>query len=358
MASKKRIPSSKVAKLLEKIYYDVKHPASFGGVEKLSKYSGVSTGKARKWLMSQDTYTLHKPVKYKFPRRKVIAFGSGDLIQLDLADFSKFTKFNNGNKFLLVAIDVFSKKAHVIPIKNKSAKSIYEALKILLKQIGLVINIQTDKGTEFYNKLVRSLFKKMNINHYSSHSEMKACCAERFIRSLKNKLYRVFTYRNSYRYTDVLEDVVNSYNNSIHRSIGRAPATVTPELESEIFQKLYGYQPLVKFKFKINDRIRISKVKKVFRRGYLPNWSDEVFIINKRYPTNPPSYILKDLKGVVIGGRFYESELQKIVKKDSDFWRVEKILKERGSGSSKEYFVKFVGFDNRFNKWIKRTWMK
>lgn len=358
MEIKKSIPKTKVAELLNKIYYDVKHPASFGGVEKLSKYSGISKKTVKQWLTTQDTYTLHKPVKYKFRRRPVISFGIGELLQADLIDMSKFSKFNNGIKFLLTVIDVFSRYAYVFPLKNKSAKSVAEAFEELFKQTDTIIHIQTDKGREFYNSKVQSLFKKMKIKHYSSQSEYKASLVERLIKTIKNKLYRIFTYRNSYKYIDILQEVVKSYNNSVHRTTGYAPSEVTSEIESELFQKLYGFQPTTKLMFKVGDQVRISKARKTFQRGYLPNWTDEVFIVYKRYFSSPPSYVLKDLKGTVVSGRFYEPELQKIDKKQSDYWRVEKILKKKGTGNKTEYFVKWKGFDDRFNSWVKASWMK
>jgi len=322
------------------------------------KASRFSKSVVKKWLASQDTYTLHKPVKYKFQRRAIIAYGIGDLLQADLVDMSKWAKFNKGIKFLLTAMDVFSRKAYVIPIKNKSAKTVFDAFKQLLKQTGTVVNVQTDHGTEFYNKMLQTLFRKLKINHYSTQSEMKCANLERYHRELKNRLYRIFTHRNSYKYIDVLKDVVNSLNNNIHSSTGFKPSTVTHENESEIFKKLYGYQPIAKFNFEIGDQVRISKTNKVFRRGYLISWTNEIFTVYKRYPTNPPSYILKDLKDTVLSGRFYEAELQKIIKKSSDYWLIEKILKKRGVGPKTEYFVKWIGFDDRFNSWVKSAWMK
>lgn len=345
-------------KNFEKIYYDFKNPASFGGVVKLAKAASSSTRKAKEWLMTQDTYTLHKPVKYKFSRRKILSYGIGDLIQCDLVDMSKFAKYNGGNKFLLTVIDVFSKFAYAIPLKNKKAATLVNALEKLIERLGSVSNIQTDKGGEFYNKRVRDLFKKHKINHYSSYSENKAAVVERFNRTLKNKLYRIFTHRGNSKYIDVLQSVLNSYNESVHRSTGLAPSQVTPKLESSIFKKLYGYVADVKFKFALGEQVRISKAKKTFRRGYLPNWTDEVFTVYKRYPSMPPTYLLSDLKQNVVDGRFYEEELQKVVKSSTDYWRVEKILKTKGTGSNKEYFVKWLGFSNEHNSWVKREWIR
>ena len=348
-----------VARILEKYYYDPKNPASFGGISKLSKATGLPLGRVKKWLMTQDVYTLHKPVRYKFKRRKVLSYGIGELIECDLTDLSKLSRYNKGMKYLFTAIDVFSKYAWAYPVKNKTAESVFYAIKKLLSQLKHPPHlIHSDRGREFYNDKVRALFKKYKIKHYSSHSENKASVVERFHRTLKSRLYRIFSYRNSYKYIDILDSVLKSYNSTKHRSTGLAPVDVTPELEPYVFQKLYGYQKERDFKFSVNDRVRISKAKKVFQRGYLPNWSEEIFIIHERYPTNPPTYVIKDLKGEILEGKFYEEEIQKVIKYSSDYWKVEKILKTRGKGANKEYFVKWSGFDNRFNSWVKATWMK
>lgn len=343
---------------LEKHYYDVENPGSFGGVHRLSKTSNVPLKLTKQWLATQDVYTLHKPQRFKFKRRKVLAYGIGDLIQCDLIDLSKLSKYNAGIKYILTAIDVFSKFGYAIPLKSKDAGSMLEALKKLFKQTKFVVNFQSDFGKEFYNRKVLGYLKRLKINHYSTHSEHKACVVERFNRTLKSKLFRIFTHTNSYKYIHILKSVLKSYNSSIHRTTGYAPAKVTPELEPEIFKKVYGYQSVAKYKFEANDTVRISKTKFPFRKGYLPNWTDEVFIIYKRYPSNPPTYLLQDLKGANVRGKFYEEELQKVTKTSRDFWRIEEILKSRGKGSNKEYFVKWKGFDHRFNSWIHATWMK
>ncbi|GFR15552.1 chromo domain-containing protein [Trichonephila clavata] len=174
-------------------------------------------------------------------------------------------------------------------------------------------------------------------------------------------MFRVFTYRKSYKYEDVLQSLVKSYNNSKHRSIGMAPSKVTRELEPQIFKKLYGYYTPIRnpqITLKEDDLVRISKANKPFRRGYLPGWSDEVFTVAKVYHSYPTTYKLQDMKAEAIKGRFYAEELQKISKLSDDYWHVEKVLKTKGSGRKKEYYVKWKGFDNRFNSWVKAAWMK
>lgn len=344
--------------LLEKTYYDTKNPGSYGGVTRLARATQLPIKVVRDWLMKQDVYTLHKPVRVNFRRRKVIAYGIGELMQCDLIDLSKLSKQNNGIKYVLTAIDVFSKYAYAIPLKSKNAEDMLKAFKKLFKKAKQIVNLQTDRGKEFYNQKVQNYFKKHKIHHYSSHSEYKASVVERFNRTLKSRLYKIFTRNNSYRYVNVLQSVLKSYNQTPHRTIGYAPADVTAKLEAKIFEKVYGYRQPIKYKFGVGDQVRISKARSTFHKAYLANWSDEVFTIHKRFLTNPPTYLLKDLKETIVEGRFYEEELQKVIKTDRDFWRVERILKTKGIGTRKEYFVKWKGFDQRFNSWVKASWMK
>lgn len=349
--------AQRVEDVLKSIYYNIEHPASFASALKLSKASKVPIKKTKEWLATQDTYTLHKSVRFKFPRRKVMSYGIGDLIQIDLVDLSKFAKYNRGVKYLLTAIDVFSKYAYAIPLKRKNAASVLAALKTLFKKLGAVKHIESDKGKEFWNSSCRKFFAQKGVNHYSSESEYKASVVERFNRTLKNKLYRIFTYRNSFKYVDILNSVLKSYNSSVHRSTGFSPHAVTHRDECVIFDRLYGYQKLTDHGFRVGDRVRISKAKKAFKRGYLPNWSEEVFEVYKCFSKNPPTFVLRDLKGNVIKGRFYAHELQKVYKKSSDFWRVEKILRSRGKGPNKEYFVKWKGYPDSYNSWVRSEWM-
>ncbi|GFQ90592.1 putative uncharacterized transposon-derived protein F54H12.3 [Trichonephila clavata] len=250
-----------------------------------------------------------------------------------------------------------SRYLRAFPIKDKKAGTIAKVFSKVFKEVRPK-NIQTDKGSEFYNKTVRSLFKKFNIHHYSTKSEAKCAILERAHKTLQNKMFRVFTHRNSYKYYDILKPLVDSYNHSVHRSHGFAPANVTEADEPLLYKSLYEIDAPVRFRFAVNDVVRISKARKVFRKGYLPGWTEETFVVYKRYPTNPPTYLLQDLSGKEIDGRFYAEELQKIDKSDQDFWAIEKIIRTKGRGPSRQLFVKWVGFDDSFNSWIKAKWLK
>ncbi|GFQ87757.1 chromo domain-containing protein [Trichonephila clavata] len=143
-------------------------------------------------------------------------------------------------------------------------------------------------------------------------------------------MYRVFTYRNSYKYLDILQHLVDSYNHSVHRSHGFAPANVTEADEPLIYKSLYNISSPIKFRFLMNDVVRISKARKVFKKGYLPGWTEETFTIYKRYPTNPPTYVLQDLSGKEIAGRFYAEELQKNKQDWQRFLGNQKIIRTKG----------------------------
>ncbi|GFQ80614.1 uncharacterized transposon-derived protein F54H12.3 [Trichonephila clavata] len=210
-------------RVLKATYYDFANPASFGGIKKLSKTTKVPYEKTKQFLSSQDPYSLHKGVRYKFLRRATLSYGINELWQCDLVDLKHLGKHNNGFRYLLTVIDVFSKYARVSALKMKTADAVKKAFENLFQQ-AKPKNIQTDKGSEFYNSQLKSLFQRHSINHYSAEGDHKASVVERFNRTLKNKMFRVFTYRNSYKYVDILHLLVKSYNDTEHRSIGMAPS--------------------------------------------------------------------------------------------------------------------------------------
>ena len=154
------------------------------------------------------------------------------------------------------------------------------------------------------------------------------------------------------RYIDVLPDLLHSYNHTYHRSIGMAPVEVRDANEHLVRARLYPLKPKsYKWKYDVGDRVRITMRRQPFKKGYLGRWSEEIFEIDACLPTVPLTYKLKDLAGDVIKGKFYEPEIQKVVKSDEDYFDVEKILKTRKRGGRIEYLVKWVGYPPKFNSW-------
>ena len=347
-------------KYLSSVYYDPKRSGGFVGVNRLyddvrkeGKFK-ISRKQIQQWLFKEDAYTLHKPIRRNFRRNRVIVGGIDQQWQLDLADVQSMQKFNDGYRYLLVCIDVFSKYAWVVPLKNKTGPSLVQAFKIILSSGRKPEKIMSDQGTEFLNKHFRALMKEEDIELYNTYNETKASIVERLIRTLKTKMWRYFTAKKTMRYIDILPDLVYSYNHSIHRSIKTQPANVTVENEKNVWHTLYSdhnAEKNVKYKFKIGDQVRISKIKRKFEKGYLPNFSKEIFTITKQVPRDPPVYKLKDYDGEELKGTFYDKELQKVIKRD-DIYEVEKILKKRGRGENVQYLVKWLEYPNKFNSWV------
>ncbi|GFV33561.1 putative uncharacterized transposon-derived protein F54H12.3 [Trichonephila clavipes] len=207
----------------------------------------------------------------------------------------KLSRHNKGYRYILTIIDVLSRYLRALPIKDKKAKTIAQVFAKLFKKVKPT-NLQTDKGTEFYNKEVHNLLKKHKIHHYSTKSETKCAILERVHRTLRERLYRAFTHRNSYKYYEILPALGDSYNHSIHSAHGFEPAKVTTADEPELYKRLYHSSSNPQFRFAVNDTVRITRARDIFRKGYMPGWTEETFRIYKRYPTIPPTYVLQDFK--------------------------------------------------------------
>ena len=144
---------------------------------------------------------------------------------------------------------------------------------------------------------------------YSTYNEGKSVVAERFIRTLKNKLYKHMTATGKRVYYDVLDDVVNKYNNTKHGTIKMKPIDVGDNNKRVYIDEHHGKNS----RFKVGDRVRTSKFKNIFAKRYAPNWSSEIFIVDKVIDTIPYTYNLKDLNDEEIIGSFYDRELQKSI---------------------------------------------
>lgn len=290
---------------------------------------------------------LHKPARRNFQRRRTVIKGFGDLWQIDLAEMQSFARENKGNRYILVVIDCFSKYSWTRPIKTKTGVEVTGAMRNIMQEANYSPkNLQSDNGTEFYNKNFTKLMKSYHINHYSTFSTKKAAIVERVIRTLKSWLYKEFSTRGTYRWINILPDIVKRYNNKIHRTIGMRPVDVTPTTRLTAYNHI---KIALKPKFHVGDIVRISKNKGVFDKGYYANWSAELFKIIKVNITNPTTYLLEDMNSQPIKGCFYEFELQKT--KYRDIYLVEKILRRRKN----EAYVKWLGFSNKFNSFINKA---
>ena len=191
-------------------------------------------------------------------------------------------KFNKGIKYLLCAIDLFSKYAWVVPIKDKKGTSIVNAFKKIISEGRKPNKIWVDQGSEFYNQSFKDFLKINNIEMYSTFNEGKSVVAERFIRTLKNKIFKHMTAFSKNVYFDVLDDVVNKYNNTVHTTIKMKPIDITDDYYSEYnVDSMELHSNKKDPKFKVGHHVRISKYKNIFAKGHTPNWSEEVLLLAK-----------------------------------------------------------------------------
>ena len=218
---------------------------------------------------------LHKPIIRKFKKRKVYSTFKDNIWGADLADMQLLSKYNKGIRFLLCVIDIFSKYPWVVPLKDKKGISIVKAFQIILKQSNsrqrakgtsakhLKPNkIWVDKGSEFYNAYFKKWLRDNNIVMYSTHNEGKSVVAERFIRTLKSKIYNYMTSISKNVYIDKLDDIVDEYNNTYHTTIKMKPIDVKDNTYINADKEVNNKDP----KFKVGDRVRISKYKNTFAK--------------------------------------------------------------------------------------------
>lgn len=379
MAPRKQTVTKK-DQLFKRLFYDPKKPGALSGVNALheaavrtnkNKRIKISKDDVKNFLQGQDTYTMHKLPRKNFSRRRVIVSGPRVQFQCDLVDMSKHASQNKNFKWILVVIDVFTKKAWAQPVKSKQSADIISAFKILFNDVDkpLPSKIQSDKGMEFKARPVLEYFKNLGVKWFSSEDdETKASVVERLNRTLKRKMYMKFYAQNNEKWLDLLPDLLEGYNKTVHSSI-----KMTPEMADSMDSKtvdtvrnnLYGPQsrlnvgikkevknPASSEIYNVGDHVRIVKHRMPFVKSYLPNFKDEVFVIDDILNQIPKVYHLKDLDDEDIKGWFYGSEIQKV--KKPDLFKVEEVLERKGD----KVLVKWLGYGPKFNSWIHKKALK
>ena len=295
---------------------------------------------------------LHKPITRNFQKRSVISNGIDDIWAADLVEMQKFSKWNKGIKYLLMVIDVFSKYGWIRGLKDKKTETVSEAFDDIFERGRQPKMLWTDKGSEFISKHFKDFLKKKGIKLYHTENEEKSSVVERWNRTMKNKMWKMFSVNNNTVFLDKIDKLVNDYNNTRHSSIKMTPVEASKKKnEKTVWSNLYGESIFLKPekpKFEIGDHVRISKLKrKVFDKGYTPNWTEEIFVIEQINPTKPVTYSIVDLMSESIKGSFYEQELQKA--KQQTF-RIEKVI--RRDNKKKMALVKWSGYPDKFNSWV------
>lgn len=353
--------------ILKDLYTNIKKSSSYSGAQNLYQEAkkidpDITLKHVRNYLKSEKSYTLHKGTKKKFQRRKIISPGPGIIASADLADMSILSDYNNGVKFILVFIDSFSRLATAIPLISKSGEDVLKGFKKIFTQqkFKTISRINTDEGKEFYNKKVQHYLESKGIVLYSvSSREIKAAIAERFIRTLKGRLFRYMTHHNTLKYTDILSRVIRNYNHTFHRTLKTTPYKAHHLKREEVHHQLNQIHinpaPLKKSfipSLDIGDTVRIADENrnKIFRHGYTVQNTWEIFRIrNIDQSQKPTIYHLQDLNGEPIIGIFHKEEL---VPTDLPKTYEIDIIKSRKVGNRKRYLVKWRGYPDQFNSWV------
>ena len=246
---------------------------------------------------------LHKPITRHFKKRRVMSYGIDEIWAADLVEMQKLSKWNKGFIYLLMVIDIFSKYGWIVALKDKKTESVSLAFDhIFKKSKRKPEKLWTDKGSEFISKHFKDFLKKHDVILYHTQNEEKSSVVERWNRTMKNRMWKMFTSNNNSIYWNKLDTLLDDYNNTKHSSIKMTPTEASKKKnEKQVFANLYEdeiYRKPGKPNFSIGDKVRISKYKRrVFDKGYTPNWTEEVFVIDKINLTKPVTYNIVDLLG-------------------------------------------------------------
>ena len=309
-------------------------------------------------LEVEDAYTMHRPKRNtRFPKLGYIATGIHSDWQADLADFQRLKNENKGYAFLLVCVDVLSKKIYVFPVKSKTPSNIIEAFNQIFKKANATpMRLTTDQGTEFQAKVMRDFYAKHNILKKVVYSEHHAGVAERAIRTIKTRLYRYFTYNQTNIWVDVVQKIVDSINASVNRTIGMSPNDVNIQNAKKIYDRIF--RPKIEKRdermsnLQVGDLVRLNKWKGVFGKGYTPNYTSEIFkIINVKH-SYPKHYKIEDLNGERILGPYYAEDFSKVQLKPSE--RIGDIVDERTNRrGEKQYKIRWILTSGKYREeWI------
>ena len=233
-------------KYLKDIYLHPLHPANFGSPDhlyKIVKKEGkhkISHSQIKKWIQKQESYSLNKGFKRKFQRGRVIVESIDDQFDIDLASLIYYADENDGYKYLLVVIDIFSHYGWVEPLKDKTANEIVKAFDKVLQEGRIPKRLCTDSAKDFTSEKFQKYVKSKKITNFVTHTEKQANYVERFIKTLKSKIFKYMVEKYSPRYIDVLPKIVQSYNRTWHSGIRSEPFNVNKTKEKQLWCKCIG----------------------------------------------------------------------------------------------------------------------
>jgi hypothetical protein len=273
----------------------------------------------QQYLRGVNSYTLHRRSLKNFPRRRIISQGINFQWQVDLTVLSSRHTRLNKCKYILCAVDSFSRKLFCKELKKKTNAEIITRFASFIKSNGKPRNLLSDSGSEFLGGQFQAFLKKQGIRHFLARNAYHASIIERCQRTLKERIFRWMTHNNTEVFIPHLQKFVQAYNDSPHSSLpdGLSPSDITKENEDYVWKKQYS--SIVRKagapspNLKVGQTVRITRNPELFRKGYEARFSKEKFIISRVHPSVPPVYRIKRLNGADITGFFYQQQLQPVI---------------------------------------------
>ena len=338
----------------QKQYTNLKSPLSFGGISNVRRYP-KNAKSAEQELTTINAYLLHREAKKPRFYNPIYVYRTRDILQCDLVDLGRLSKANQDVKFLFLLCDSFSRKCWCRPMKNKTAKSSYDAFVSITRETGTFNVLYCDRGKEFVSGLMKDHLQKENIE--IRHPVNKCGTTERLNRTIQNLIFRYMTHHHTDTYVPVLNDIIQLYNNRYHRIIRCTPNFADNPKNVDVVNAALA----VKYdkaatkrkppKLQQGQKVLIQKYRNVFGKGYDPVFKKMRYVIKEVHDTLPiPMYTLEEENGELIDGRFYGTELQIVTSED---YPIEKIIgRPKLIQGVKHVRVKYVGYPASYNEWV------
>lgn len=351
--------------LLRNRYYDLGLPGAFRGkfgFKKSLKESGIKITEKQiiQFLSSQPPYTKFKHLISKFPKRKVLSFFPGHMLQADLLEIGKILQpHNNPVKFILIIIDCFSRYIWSYPLPNKYAKTIKSAFDLFLESHNVIPNVlYVDKGGEWED--LKKTAKNYGFQLWFSESDQKASIVERAIGTLRRVVSRYLDHENTHHFVTIFPQIVNSYNNTYHSVIKTSPAKANTAPNRKIFENIYKRKsfsnaviPREKLGLPPKTLVRISRLRPHFQKKTMNETATgQVYRITKSLIRGGfRVYQLANLKNKIIPGTFYKQDLVPVTQNRNDLHKLI-IMKRRVRKGIPEVLVRWKDYESDFDEWI------
>ena len=362
---------------LSDIYYNPAHPASYGSPHSLFKQAredgkNYTFANIKKWLESQEPYTLFKSVKRNFKRPQVVVSDKFYQYDLDTANMVKWSKANKGFAYFLVIIDIFTRFAWTYPLQTLTGKEVVVKLKDVFSEHKCKV-LRTDGGSEFNNRWVKQYLQDEHVKHVTTRNETKANFSERLIKTLKTKLVKHMYKNQTQKWFSSLAEVTHSYNNSVHRSIKTTPYKAIYMNKVDLWHVQYGPKrkknrtinpkppkfSSSNFRYNPGDVVRLAKFKTPFTKAYNENWTHELFIITDRNSQQGiAQYSVKGWDNQPVQGRFFTEELEKVRVNQNTTYMIEKVIKKKKINGKEGFIVRWLGWPARYDSWVSKTDIK